>query len=187
MENEWPELDKAVQRRKEETDRMLRELHAQQFETEMEQKMDAMFQAQEIRASLEPHKDQMRQLALKWNETLLGLLEKVAKASSYRPVGIRPLIIEAPENKTHSLYWEMRFSQMYYRGWISVELQLGEDYEPEKFRVECGQPEFIYSEVTLEGIKSALVKAYQAGPKADLKREDREGLRVETFLREWEP
>ena len=186
MENEWPELDKAVQRRKEETDRMMREFHAEQFEAEMEQKMDAIFQAQEIRASLEPHKDQMRQLALKWNETLLGLLEKVAKASSYRPVGIRALIIEAPENKTHSLYWEMRFAQMYYRGWISVELQLGEDYEPVKFCVECGQPEFIYSEVTLEGIMAALVKAYHAGPKRDLEREDYRGYRVEAFLREWE-
>ena len=145
-----------------------------------------MFQAQEIRASLEPHKEKMRQLTLKWNETLIGLLDKVAKARSYRPVSIRSLIIEAPENKSHSLYWEMRFAQMYYRGWISVEMQLDMDYEPVQFRVETSQPEFIYSEVTLEGIKSALVKAYHAGPKADLKREDREGLPFEAFFREWE-
>jgi len=67
MENEWPELEEAVQRRKEESGRMMREFHAKQFEQEMEQRLEIMFHAQKIRASLEPHKDQMRQLALKWN------------------------------------------------------------------------------------------------------------------------
>ena len=114
----------------------------------------------------------------------MGQLEKVAKARSYRPVGIRSLIIEAPENRSHSFYWEMRFTQMHYRGWISVELQLDEGYQPVQFRVETSLPDFIYSDVTVEGIKAALIKAYHAGPKGDLKREDRKGLRVEAFLRE---
>jgi hypothetical protein len=43
---------------------MVREYHAKQFKQEMEQKMEIMFQAQEIRASLEPNKDKIRQLAL---------------------------------------------------------------------------------------------------------------------------
>jgi hypothetical protein len=186
MEIEWPELDDAIQKRKEQTDRMMREFHAKQFEQEMEQRMEIMFQTQEIRASLEPNKDKMGQLSLQWNEILLCLLERVAKALSYRPVGIRSLIIEAPENTSHSLYWELSFAQMYYRGWISVELQLDTEYEPVQFCVETSKLEFIYSEVTLEGIKAALVKAYHAGPKVDRNREDREGLRVEAFLREWE-
>jgi len=183
MDIEWPELDEAVHRRKERNEQALREFHAQQFADEMGVKLAEMFLAQRILEDLRPHQDKMRQLVLQWDKPMMALLGKLAKALSYRPVSIRALIIEVPEKSSHSLYWEMRFEQMYHRAWISIELQLDTEIHPTQFRVECKLPETIYGEVSMQGIKAALLEAFDAGPKRDMDREERVGLRLEVFLR----
>ena len=185
MENEWPELDKAVQRRKEGTDRMLREFNAKQFEQEMEQKMEIIFQEQEIYDHIRAYLEQVHRVILEWNDTVITLLRKVSDAFGNRPGKIRSLLIELPENGSHSIYWEMRFLAMYYQGWITVELQMDKSYQPVQFCVDCGEVSMIYSEVSLEGLKTALVKAYRAGPERDMNRKMILGLEIERFLNVW--
>jgi hypothetical protein len=183
MDVVWHELDEAVLRRKQQNEQALREFHAEKFADEMGMKLDEMFLAQCILEDLGPHQDKMLQLVLRWDEPMMSLLGKLAKALSYRPVSIRALIIEVPEKSSHSLYWEMRFEQMYYRAWISIELQLDRQIHPIQFIVACKQLEAIYSEVTVPGIKAALLEAFHAGPMRDMNREEREGLSLEVFLR----
>lgn len=105
MDVERHELDEAALRRKQQNEQALCKFHAEKFADEIEAKLEEMFLAQRILEDLGPHQDKMRQLVLQWDEPMMALLGKLAKALSFRPVSIRAVIIEAPEKGSHSLYW----------------------------------------------------------------------------------
>jgi hypothetical protein len=175
-----------VAEREEERLQISRKVNADQFLQELEAKSEKLFWELEVQENLGENLPRMKELAETWDPPVFELVKQLAEASKLNTIWtIKTKIATLPGRTTPSLIWETLF-QWRGRYWYVIELKLDREFQPECFRVECGERDhWIDAPVTLDGLKTALVEAYKLRFVSDQKRKELAGwiLREETGKR----
>jgi mannose-6-phosphate isomerase-like protein (cupin superfamily) len=179
---DWPELDAAIREKEEERVQSLREIKAEAFADELEERSGRIFHAQEIRQGLGDHFAEVTQLADEWDAPVSTLLTQLAEAMPGRTGWeMETKIINRDAPDAYSIYWEVHFAKWNYQGWLCVELALDRAFQPLCFWVECKRTgHLLESEPNLEALQHNLVEAFRLGLMTDYKRDKKLGWLVRT-------
>lgn len=189
-EIEWPELDKAIRKKEEENQRELRELKADLFTEELEEKLPEILALSKAKELLKTREAQVKRLIAEWHPTVYSLLHRVCEGVWCERViegrekwKIESKVIYSGDGEGLSLYWEASRSAFMVRSWLTVELCLDDDCRPVEFKVGCREPEYyLSSEVTVDALKQMLLQAFELGAARDLDRKPKQGVPFENLV-----
>jgi hypothetical protein len=181
---DWPELEDAQRRRMEEQHRDVSKYYQQILLEELSGKVDELFIMKERLARWDSILPRIQSLATEWGQPVWDLLDQVAHATwpsieeNRKGMDIQFKLM-LPPGDPPELMWELRCTSLWYMGWFTVTLRINPSGSPRQFLIECGQPGYLLSApVKMDGLKHALVRAYELGPVRDLKRKFSPGLPV---------
>lgn len=183
--SDWPELDDAVQKRKQEREKARLETTASQFVNQLENSLDQEIQLIE---QLKPWRrllPRIREVGHEWGPEVGDLLHQLSVANwSLEPDEYKKLIFEFKlelfSRKIPPQWrWEISMNRFYYRGWYIVNLVMNPHGILKEFQVTCKNERVLRVDPDLESLKDALLDAYEFGPLFDVFRKPEPGISLD--------
>jgi len=171
--DDWPELEDAINQRN---------LRWQQYEASLEAQRNVEKLRQEnleraaLLERLAPWKrlePQLYELARQWGPPVFGILQKFSAAlwrlgpDSMDRLEVRFKLTSSGMFTPPELCWEARKGSQFGPGWFIVKMKVEENGVPIQFEVTVKDGQLLISEVGLEPLKAALIRAFDIGPYFD--------------------
>jgi len=183
--SDWPELDDAIRRKAAEREKNLQALDTVLLSEELSEEQPARRAAREIMAEVDEDLPLVAELINAWNQPVENLLGRVLQALA-ADKGLKAKDWHISSQLTRmdglnrlALYWEASLRRMWLTYWVTVELELDDNFRPTRFGIACKEDGYLIPTApSLESLKAALVRAYELGPLVDQgsKRKARPGI-----------